>query len=129
MVPPEFRGLKGVLPFMRWALKTKRRSALSGYMACTALVYVYCVIGLLNFEKGENEKVATLPDALWLGFTTLTTIGYGDAYPVTTGGKVMMGILAVVGLGLFSMVTAGIASLLVEIPEATPKAQREEGQK
>jgi voltage-gated potassium channel len=49
---------------------------------------------------------------LWWSIVTLTTVGYGDCYPVTVGGKVFTGVVLVLGLGVVAVPTALIASAL-----------------
>lgn len=107
------RGLKGVVPLLRLITKNKQRTALVTYLLCTTVIYLYCSIGMLNFERGVNEKINTYGDALWACFTTMTSVGYGDIYPITTGGRMMAVLLVVTGLGLFSLVTAEIATLFI----------------
>jgi voltage-gated potassium channel len=107
------RGLKGMLPILRTLTANPARSALTIYLALTTVIYVYCTVGLFNFEKGINESIATFGDALWLAFTTLTSVGYGDLYPITSGGRIMAVILTVVGMGLFGLATGEIAALIL----------------
>lgn len=107
------RGLKGMLPILRTLTANPARSALTIYLTLTAVIYAYCTVGLFNFEKGVNESIATFGDALWLAFTTLTSVGYGDLYPITTGGRIMAVILTVVGMGLFGLATGEIAALIL----------------
>jgi len=49
----------------------------------------------------------SIPHAMWWGITTLTTVGYGDAYPVTTAGRILTGVISILGIGLFAL-PAGI---------------------
>ena len=61
-----------------------------------------------------------------MAFTTLTSVGYGDIYPVTTGGRVMAVILVVTGMGLFSLVTAEFATFILgAIRKGQPEEPRE----
>lgn len=79
---------------------------------------------ILDFEKdaaGSNIKNAS--DALWWAVVTITTVGYGDRYPVTDGGRIVAAILMTAGVGLFGTFTGFIASLFVE-----PDIKREENQ-
>ncbi|MBF9018754.1 MULTISPECIES: ion transporter [unclassified Oceanispirochaeta] len=107
------KGLRGASPLFRFLLKNKSRSALSIYLFLTTIIYSYCSLGMYNFEKGINESINGFPDVLWMSFTTLTSVGYGDIYPVTGGGRIMAAILVITGMGLFSLLTAEFATLIL----------------
>ena len=85
------------------------------YVLLAVVFIVFACSGLeVYFEahaKGAN--ILNFPDALWWSVVTVTTVGYGDKYPVTTGGRVVATILMITGIGLLSVVTANIASYLV----------------
>ena len=72
-----------------------------------------CSLALYAAENGTNEAVSSPLDTLWWGVVTMTTVGYGDVYPITPEGRIAAGILMVLGIGLFSAVTATITSILV----------------
>lgn len=108
------RGLRGVSAIMKTIAANPARSALSIYLLATSLVYFYCSLGLYSFEKGVNPKVAGYGDVLWMAFTTMTTVGYGDVYPITPIGRLISAVLVLTGMGLFSLLTAGIATFLLE---------------
>lgn len=76
-------------------------------------VMVICSVGLYVAENGVNAAVETPLDALWWGIVTLTTVGYGDVVPKTVEGKIAASILMLLGIGLFSAITATIASYLI----------------
>jgi voltage-gated potassium channel len=50
-----------------------------------------------------------------MSFTTLTTVGYGDIYPVTTAGRLLSAMLVMTGMGLFGLVTAEIATMILRL--------------
>jgi voltage-gated potassium channel len=77
------------------------------------VIYFYCSLGLYNFEKGNNASISCFGDVLWMAFTTLTSVGYGDIYPVTTGGRILAALLVVTGMGLFCLLTAEIATVFL----------------
>jgi voltage-gated potassium channel len=58
----------------------------------------------------QPDKFSSIPATLWWGVVTLTTIGYGDVYPITSLGKVIAGIIAFLGIGLFALPTGILAS-------------------
>jgi len=77
-----------------------------GVMAlCSAWMYIA--------EKGVNSAIQNPFDALWWGVVTLTTVGYGDVYPVTTEGRIAAMALMLLGIGLFGAITATITSYLM----------------
>jgi voltage-gated potassium channel len=76
-------------------------------------VMVVCSAGLYVAENGINKAITSPLDALWWGVVTLTTVGYGDVYPVTPEGRLAAGVLMLLGIGLFGAITATITSYLV----------------
>ncbi len=117
-----FRGLKGASPVLRFLLKNPARSALTIYLSVMTVIYFYCSLGLYNFEKSINPAISSFDDVLWMAFTTLTSVGYGDIYPVTGGGRILAAILVVTGMGLFSLLTAEIATVFLRWVRNNSKA-------
>ena len=60
---------------------------------------------------------ASIFDSLWWAIITLTTVGYGDVYPVTVGGKVFTFIMLMIGLGIVAIPTGIISSALTKTVE------------
>jgi Ion channel. len=58
---------------------------------------------------------------MWMAFTTLTTVGYGDCCPVTAGGRVLCAVLVLTGMGLFSLFTAEFAAFILKEVKKTQK--------
>ncbi len=77
-------------------------------------VMVICSLVLYAAEKGVNSALTSPLDAFWWGIVTLTTVGYGDVVPRTAEGKVAATALMVLGIGLFSAITATLTSFLLE---------------
>jgi len=69
--------------------------------------------GFYFFENPVNPEL-TIWDSLWWGFVTSTTVGYGDYFPVTLGGRIFGILLMLVGISAFGFITASIASVFVE---------------
>lgn len=70
----------------------------------------------LHFLEGElqPDKFGSIPRAMWWSVVTLTTIGYGDVYPITVAGKIVASIVAVAGVGLIAMPTGILAAAFTD---------------
>ena len=64
-------------------------------------------------DVGLNGRISSFFDSLWWSLSTITTVGYGDIYPVTTAGRIIGGFTMIVGISTFALVTAKIAQFLV----------------
>jgi len=65
-------------------------------------------------NEAQPDKFPDIPSALWWGIATLTTVGYGDVFPVTTIGKLLGGVIAFLGIGMFALPTGILASGFAE---------------
>lgn len=92
------------------------RGRVAVYVAgATSLVLFVAALAVLEAERGaEDANIATFSDALWWGMTTITTVGYGDRFPVTSTGRLVAAGLMLAGIALLGVVTASLASWLVE---------------
>ncbi len=61
-------------------------------------------------NEAQPENFSSIPETMWWGIATLTTVGYGDLYPITPFGQFMGGVIAVIGIGLFALPTGILAS-------------------
>ena len=80
----------------------------------TALIVLYVSsVGIYYCERNaQPETFASVFDALWWSVATLTTVGYGDIYPITTGGRILTFFVLIVGLGIVAVPTGLFASAL-----------------
>jgi voltage-gated potassium channel len=69
---------------------------------------------LLFEENAKGSNIHSYPDALWWAIVTVTTVGYGDRYPVTEGGRIVAAVLMLVGIGLIGVLTATVASVFIK---------------
>jgi len=95
-------------------LRERAQGAMYVVLLLVVLVLEFASIGVLHAERGvEGATIATASDALWWGYVTITTVGYGDEYPVTNGGRIVGVLLLTIGVGLFGTFTAFIANLFL----------------
>jgi voltage-gated potassium channel len=86
------------------------------YVLVTTALLVF-VSSLAMFDVERHAKHATIQsygDALWWALSTITTVGYGDVYPVTVTGRLIAAAVMIGGIALIGVVTATIASFVVE---------------
>ncbi|MBA2745421.1 MAG: ion transporter [Flavisolibacter sp.] len=94
------------------------------------LMVIFCAIGILNVEMhAPGSNIKTAEDALWWAWVTITTVGYGDRFPVTTEGRIIAVALITVGVGLFGTFTAFVASWFVEKREEEEETERKKAHK
>lgn len=86
-------------------------------------------IAVLDVEQDHaGANITTFGDALWWATTTVTTVGYGDRYPVTTPGRFIAVVLMLVGIAVVGTVTGSVAAWLVtnvKREEQTPQPATE----
>jgi voltage-gated potassium channel len=98
----------------RW-LTRSLHGRVATYVTFTALVVVFMAsLAVYDAERGAPDaSIADYGDAVWWAFTTITTVGYGDEYPVTGEGRLVAVLLMVGGIALLGIVTAAVASWFV----------------
>ena len=107
--------------------QTKLRGRVAVYVVGGAALLAFCAaLAVLDAERSNpNANIKSFGDASWWAMTTMTTVGYGDRYPVTGLGRLVAIGLMVGGIALLGTVTATLASWLVELVGAE-KEQAEE---
>ena len=86
-------------------------------------------IGLFLVEgNAPDSKVTNLGDAFWWAIVTVTTVGYGDVYPVTTEGKIIASILMIIGIGILGILISTLGASFIE-SRLKPKINLEEESK
>ncbi len=82
-------------------------------MSAAVLITVGALAVLDAERAAPGASIVTFPDALWWGMTTVTTVGYGDLYPVTSTGRIVAAALMVVGISVLGAITASVAAWFV----------------
>ncbi len=102
------------------------RGRVAIYAAGSAALFVYVAsLAILQTERSApGSNITNFGDALWWGVTTVTTVGYGDTYPVTDTGRVIAALLMMGGIRLIGFITATVASWIVERVSEEDSANR-----
>lgn len=108
------RGFRGIMGLARAFNKKPMESALLYYIVYLVIIFFYCTMAYHRYEVGINSDLKSFGDAVWLAFTTLTTIGYGDIHPVTSEGRIVSAILVVTGTGFFALLSGEFATILIK---------------
>jgi voltage-gated potassium channel len=89
----------------------------------SVLMVFFGSIAILQLETSPESNIRTAADAMWWAFVTITTVGYGDRFPVTPEGRLVGAALMTVGVGLFGTFSGLIASWFLSPAEAREDAQ------
>lgn len=122
------RAIRSIKYLSHYFLKNKIKSAFTSAAILAFVTLVFCAIGILQVEKdATGAKITNAEDALWWAYVTITTVGYGDLYPVTSEGRIIAAVLMTVGVGLFGTFTAYVASWFVakKVEEEEEKMEQE----
>lgn len=109
---------KAMRRFHRAFVITKEEIVL--FLMTTCILLYIAGMGIYHFEnEAQPERYRSMFDGLWWAVATLTTVGYGDIYPITVGGKIFTFVILILGLGIIAVPTGMVASALA-------KARKEE---
>lgn len=92
----------------------KRRAASLAFGLAGFTLITSAVAFTLAEDVGNTGRIHSFFDALWWSAATITTVGYGDIYPVTAAGRVIAVFTMVVGISTLAVVTARIAQFLIQ---------------
>jgi voltage-gated potassium channel len=95
-------------------IKEKRRELGISLFICSIFLVVASFIVFYFENEAQPEQFSNLFDSIWWALATLTTVGYGDIYPVTVEGKIIAGFLALLGIGIVALPTGILSAGLME---------------
>lgn len=108
------RGLKAARFLAAIVFRNQARNALLAGSFVAVVVVFLSSFAILQFEAANNGNITSAEDAIWWAVCTVTTVGYGDLYPVTWEGRVVAFILMVTGASSFGALSGLIASSFVQ---------------
>jgi voltage-gated potassium channel len=107
------RAFRSVKVLTQHVFQNRVQGTMSAVAIITFLVVIFASISILLVETDPASNIKSAEDAIWWSFVTVTTVGYGDRYPVTTEGRLIGTALMFVGVGLFGTFTAYISSWFI----------------
>lgn len=116
------RGLRSARLLSEVVVLRRYESAMLSAGLISLILVVFSAILILQLETGPGSNIHSAEDALWWSITTLTTVGYGDLYPVTGQGRLLAAAMMIAGVGLFGAFSGLVASLLLRPAESRQEA-------
>jgi len=107
------RGIRSTKLIIRQLFLNRARNAIASVALISFVMVIFASIAILNFENVDGANIKSANDALWWAFVTVTTVGYGDKYPITDSGRIIAAMLMITGVGLFGTFTGFVASLFL----------------
>jgi voltage-gated potassium channel len=95
-------------------LREQKEQLLAALLILLVLIVISSSLIYFVERDAQPEAFSSIPAAMWWSVATLTTVGYGDIYPVTPVGKVLASVIAVLGIGLFALPAGILGSGFVE---------------
>lgn len=108
------RGLRATRVLTGFVLRRRAEGTFLAALLITILLVVTSAIAILQFETVPGANITTPEDALWWAVVTITTVGYGDRYPITPEGRIMAAMLMSAGVGLFCTSSGFVASWFLQ---------------
>lgn len=104
------RGFKATKILATLALERRAHNTILAASLVALLLLTFSSMAILQFESVPEANIKTAEDAVWWAMTTITTVGYGDRFPVTTEGRMVAMFLMCAGVGLFGILSGFLAS-------------------
>ncbi len=117
------RGVRSAKILTEFILKQRAEGAFLAASLVTIILVVTASIAILQFEDAPEANIKTPEDALWWSVVTITTVGYGDRYPISTEGRCLAAVLMVAGVGLFGALSGFVAAWFLK-----PETQAQESE-
>ncbi len=109
------RGVRSAKVIISHLFRNRAKGAFFSVAMISFVMVVFGSIAILQIEPtSPNANIKNGADALWWAFVTITTVGYGDFYPVTTTGRIIAAVLMTAGVGLFGTFTAYVANMFLD---------------
>jgi voltage-gated potassium channel len=108
------RAFKSTKTLVAFFYRNRAKGSFAAATIISFLLVTFASVAILSFENLPSANIHSAVDAVWWAFSTISTTGSGDKYPVTSAGKILSVILAACGIGLFGTFTAYVARYFLE---------------
>ena len=112
------------IQILQRVFKQRKEQLISAVFILLLLLVIASSVLYFAEHRVQPKKFSSIPAAMWWAVATLTTVGYGDIYPVTHLGKLMASIIAVLGIGMFALPTGILGAGFIEEIEPQKKTIR-----
>jgi voltage-gated potassium channel len=112
------------LDLLRKVFIKKKEELLLTTLIMFALLLISSTLIYYAERDAQPEAFANIPQSIWWSIVTLTTVGYGDSSPVTIAGKIIAGLVAVIGIGFFALPVGIFSSGFVEEIQKRKKGEK-----
>jgi len=109
------------LSILKKVLKEKKEELILVIFIVFLLLIIFSSLMYFIEKEAQPEAFSSIPEAMWWGIITLTTVGYGDVYPITPLGKVLGALIAFLGIGMFALPAGILGSGLIEATQRKKK--------
>ncbi len=116
------RGIRAARVLSLFIIERRTQSTLLAATFLSIVLVAVSAIAVMHFEVPVDGNIKTAEDAIWWAMTTITTVGYGDKYPVSPEGRALAIGLMVAGVGMFATLSGALASWFL----APAQARRED---
>ncbi|TAG49979.1 MAG: two pore domain potassium channel family protein [Betaproteobacteria bacterium] len=97
------------------SIRARRKLLVIAFVAMLMMIF-FAASGMYFIEREAQPKAfASIPDAMWWAVMTLTTVGYGDVYPITALGKFFAAIIATCGIAVFALPMAILTAAILDV--------------
>lgn len=107
------RGSSSLKLFIKALNGVKNELKFTLFLSLLAILFSASAIYYLEHEA-QPEKFSSITESIWWATVSLATVGYGDVYPVTAGGKIFASIISLIGIGIVAIPTGIISASFVE---------------
>jgi voltage-gated potassium channel len=117
------RGVKATKLLAQFILNRRGESAILAVALVSILLIVVSSIGILQVEGQPDSNIKDAGDAVWWAIATITTVGYGDKFPITMEGRFIASVMMICGVGLFGTLSGFVASWFLKPQEESQDSE------